>query len=197
MIASQLIIWLRKHSGGSFFATKHWGPVDRSVTKQHCECLSLDQARQSSVLGKLPFLEREGNNRAENRDPNAYIFILSFLLSGFVTWNKRPTAITVAKLGTGAKRCDSCSANHAARYCFAFSASRSQNYTPAQEQGTAHTRRLAGEATTLTDLPKFPGCPPRPGEMQLCKGCPFLPAAPRGSQSQLGAGNHRSAWARA
>lgn len=180
--------------------TKHWGLVDRSVMKQHCEChyLSLGQARQSCVLpGKLSFLEREGNNRAENRDPNAYVFILSSLLSGFVSWNKRP--ITVAKLGTGAKRCDSPSANRASHCCVACSASRSQYYTRAQEQGTAHTQRSAGEAITLIDLPKFSVCPPANTSWgyTALQGCPFLPAAPRGSQSRLGAGNHRSAWARA
>lgn len=61
--------------------------------------------------GKLSFTEREGSNRAENKIPSAYIFILSFLFSGFIAWSECPMVtearsqgtITVVKLGVEAK----------------------------------------------------------------------------------------------
>lgn len=60
-------------------------------------------AKRYALSGKLSFTESEGNNRAENKIPSCYIFILSFLLSGFIDWSECPMVTEAGSQGLSVK----------------------------------------------------------------------------------------------
>lgn len=151
------------------------------------------------VLETFPF--HQGKVIAEKEDPSAYIFILSFLLSGFVAGNKCLVAAeaglqgttTVAKLWEKPK-VDLCSAQSTS--CSDFGASGSRVLHPgtghAVGKGMAHTRYLAGESHA-DGFAQIPCTPTLPCPYCLGRRCagglpipPHHPARPVGTGFEWG-----------